>query len=153
MPRDPIASGQLFPGSFTRTRCLGVSLKSFPGTPVKDRSQIVFDFWLNLVKCVENSRNCRKLRTQFFWIRGEKYYNFCYTHLVWFWIFLAWKIGMWKAKIWHNSQSTSLLYPIFGYVVYHVMTSFWDKICTKLCGKSFYINCFPIMQNLPRRFL
>jgi hypothetical protein len=37
------------------------------------------------------------MQTQFFWICGEEYYNFGYTHMVWFLIFSAWKIKMWKA--------------------------------------------------------
>jgi hypothetical protein len=39
---------------------------------------------LKLVKFVENRRKFRKVQTQFFWIRGEDYYIFCYTHMVWF---------------------------------------------------------------------
>jgi hypothetical protein len=105
-----------------------------------------------LVKCVEHRRNFRKLQNQFCWIRCEESYNFSYTHLVWFWIFLTWKIGMWKTYICYNSKTINPLHPNFGYVV-HVMTSSCAKSCTKLCSKSFYINCFTIMQNLPRWFL
>jgi hypothetical protein len=32
---------------------------------VKDRSQIVFDFWLKLVKCVENRKNSENCKQNF----------------------------------------------------------------------------------------
>jgi hypothetical protein len=51
-------------------------------------------FILELVKSLENRRNFRKLQTQFFYIPGEEYYNFCYTHLGCFLIFLTLKIEM-----------------------------------------------------------
>jgi hypothetical protein len=44
---------------------------------------------LNLVNPLENRRQIRKMQTHFFWIPGEAYYNFCYTHLVCFLIVLA----------------------------------------------------------------
>jgi hypothetical protein len=44
---------------------------------------------LNLVNPVENHGNIRKKQTQFCWFPREKYYNFCYTHLGCFLIFLA----------------------------------------------------------------
>jgi hypothetical protein len=33
-------------------------------------------------KSLENRRNFRKLQDQFYWIRGEEYYNFCYYNMV-----------------------------------------------------------------------
>jgi hypothetical protein len=36
------------------------------------------------------------MQTQFCCIHGEEYYNFYYTHMVQFWIFLAWQIGVRK---------------------------------------------------------
>jgi hypothetical protein len=34
-----------------------------------------------LVNCIENRRKIIKMQTQFFWIRGEKSHNFCYSCL------------------------------------------------------------------------
>jgi hypothetical protein len=85
------------------------------------------------------------MQTQFCWIRCGKCYNFCYTHIVRFLIFLTWKIGMWKTLICHSSKSMSPLYPSFVYVVCHVMTSSCAENWTKLWSKSFYMNCFPFM--------
>jgi hypothetical protein len=79
--RDPIAWSQFFPGASTQN-CIFNSIPNL----------------LKLVKCVENRRKFRKIQTQFSWILCEEYYNFCYTHIVWFLIFLAWKIGMWKPR-------------------------------------------------------
>jgi hypothetical protein len=63
-----------------------------PGTTLRNRSsfskaslqlvtQIVKVFWLFLVNCVENHIKIRKMQNQFFWIRCELSYNFCYSCL------------------------------------------------------------------------
>jgi hypothetical protein len=49
---------------------------------------------LSFVNSVENRRKIRKVQTQFCWIPDEKYYNFCYSCLSCFLIFLALKIEM-----------------------------------------------------------
>jgi hypothetical protein len=36
------------------------------------------------------------MQSEFCWISGEKYYNFCYSCLSCFLKVLAWKIDMWK---------------------------------------------------------
>jgi hypothetical protein len=71
-------------------------LEFFQGPSSKDASSIVYSFCRNLKKNVENCRNFRKMPNKFYWICCGKYYNFCYTLMVWFLIVLAWKIGMWK---------------------------------------------------------
>jgi hypothetical protein len=126
-----IASPQVFPGSFVRSkgRCV------------------------TLLNCVENRRKFKNLQNQFFWIRCDEYYNFCYSYMAWFWIFLTWKIGLWNALIFHNSKPITPLHLNFGYVVCLVMTSSCAKSCTKLCSKCVYINCFPFLQKLARWFL
>jgi hypothetical protein len=63
--RDPITWPQIFPGASAQN-CIFNSIPHF----------------LKLVKCVENRRKFRKMQTQFFWIRCEEYYNFCYTRMV-----------------------------------------------------------------------
>jgi hypothetical protein len=44
---------------------------------------------LNLVNAMENRRNIIKMQTQFFWIPGERYDNFCYSCLSCFLIIFA----------------------------------------------------------------
>jgi hypothetical protein len=44
---------------------------------------------LKRVKSLENRRKIIKMQTKISWIPGEEYYNFCYTHLGYFLIFLA----------------------------------------------------------------
>jgi hypothetical protein len=53
----------------------------FPGASVQKETPIVKLFWLLLVNCVENHRKFRKMLNKFCWIRGELYYNFCYSGL------------------------------------------------------------------------
>jgi hypothetical protein len=143
----------LFSRCLAQTRDLSVILYEILRTRLKDGSSIVNTLLQKLVKCVEIRRKFRKLQNKFCWLRGEKYYSFCYTYMAWFLIFWPCKIGMWKTWICHNSKYINPLCPIFGYVVYHIMTRFCAKNCTKLWSKSFYINCFPFVQNLPRWYL
>jgi hypothetical protein len=65
MPEDHIASPQFFSGALA-LNCISNNICKF----------------LNVVKCVKNHTKFRKMQTQFCWISGENYYNFCYTHIV-----------------------------------------------------------------------
>jgi hypothetical protein len=51
------------------------------GLDCKTATEIVFGFLLILVNCIENHRKIRKMQTQFYWIRCELCYNFCYSGL------------------------------------------------------------------------
>jgi hypothetical protein len=71
-----------------------VMFRLFAGSSVQKGNFNSIAILLELVKSLENRRNFRKLQTQFFYIPGEEYYNFCYTHLGCFLIFLTLKIEM-----------------------------------------------------------
>jgi hypothetical protein len=53
----------------------------FPGALVQKETPIVKTVLLFLVNCVENHRKFRKMQGQFCSIRGELFYNFCYSGL------------------------------------------------------------------------
>jgi hypothetical protein len=61
----------------------------FAGSPTQKSNFNSIAILLELVKSLENRRKFEKLQTQFFYIPGEEHYNFCYTHLGCFLIFLA----------------------------------------------------------------
>jgi hypothetical protein len=65
-----------------------------PGTPVQNLISNSICALLILVKSIENRRKFKTMQTQFCWTPGEKLYNFCYSCLSCFLIFLAWKIEM-----------------------------------------------------------
>jgi hypothetical protein len=65
MAKDPIAPPSFFTGSFTRTRGMGVNLKSFPGTPVQNPISNSTCVLLILVNSVENCRKIRKCKPNF----------------------------------------------------------------------------------------
>jgi hypothetical protein len=53
----------------------------FPGALVQKETPIVKTVLLFLVNCVENNRKFRKIRGQFCWIRGDLFFNCCYSGL------------------------------------------------------------------------
>jgi hypothetical protein len=69
---DPIARPQVFLRANPQTEGTSVLQNSFFHNKA---------VWLKLVKCIENCRTFRKMQTQFFWISGEKQYNF-YTRKI-----------------------------------------------------------------------
>jgi hypothetical protein len=83
-------------GCFVWSKGMVVNLQKLPGASAQNCNFNSVPIFLKLVKCVENHRKFRKMQTQFCWMPGKNYYNFCYTHMVWILIFLAWKIEMWK---------------------------------------------------------
>jgi hypothetical protein len=88
-PRGPNYESPNLPRGFHAKRgptCKKIETSKVPGA--KRNFNSIYKL-LKLVKCVENRRKFRKFQNQFCWIHGEKYYNLCYTHMVWFWIFLA----------------------------------------------------------------
>jgi hypothetical protein len=66
-----------------------VNLQKVPGALVQSCNFNSICDLLNLVNSVENHREIRKMQIQFCWIPSETYYNFCYSCLSYFLIFLA----------------------------------------------------------------
>jgi hypothetical protein len=107
-PGDHIARLQFFPRANPQSRGIIVRPQSFPGTLLQDESSIVYDELLILRKSIENCRTFRKMKTQFCWTPGEKYYNFCYSCLNCFLIILCMKnrnvknLDLWYLKIYRS---------------------------------------------------
>jgi hypothetical protein len=55
--------------------------KIFPRAFLQKVNSISKTLWLILVNFVENHSKTRKTQGQFFWIRGELFYNFFYSGL------------------------------------------------------------------------
>jgi hypothetical protein len=89
MPKDPIAIGDFFLRVNPQSRGIFVSSLIFLGAFVKSCNFNSICDLLNLVNFVENRRQIRKMQTQFCWMSGEKYYNFCYYCLSCFLIVFA----------------------------------------------------------------
>jgi hypothetical protein len=66
MAKGPIARIEILEGSLVQTRDLSARVYFFPGASVQSGSSIVNPHLQKLVKCVENRRKFRQLKTSFF---------------------------------------------------------------------------------------